>query len=213
MIKYKNEKKIKDEEIKIYLYSSNLSTATVSGKCNLTVTNEICSSNFKLNHKGNGDILCKNIICKKIEITNYDSGNITVNCDAEKVTFESMGNGYIRTGIVNSKYVNVISKGNGDIIHEDITCDKIDLKNNGNGNIIVKGKAVNANYECYESGNIIAANLIAKKIFAVTTSSGNINCYAEDFVETKINGTGDIRYRGNPSVYKVRRGSGSIEKL
>ena len=77
---------------------------------------------------------------------------------------------------------------------------------NGSGDINMKGSAQKAALTVNGSGDIDAEKLAATNVVATVAGSGDIVCYAAGQLDAKVSGSGDIEYKGSPSVVnKVRR--------
>jgi len=89
----------------------------------------------------------------------------------------------------------------------------IDLK--GTGDIkIVNGKT--SNFEIINSGkgNIDAQNYEAENVIVNHSGIGNINTWVTKSLTGKHSGIGDILYKGNPSINKIKiTGIGKVKKM
>lgn len=103
--------------------------------------------------------------------------------------------------------------GSGNITVSELNGDSFSIALPGSGNITVEGTANMVNITLGGSGNIDCANLKARSATVTINGSGNITVYANESLDAIINGSGDIRYSGNPArVNKDVRGSGNIHK-
>ncbi len=132
---------------------------------------------------------------------------------------------------------NVVLAGSGNIIVNDFT-NQTELKTalSGSGNITLYdfenastmffSIAGSGNIDCRRdirnvknleieiegSGNYNGYQIFANNAVAKIGGSGNIKLTTIDNLEAIIDGSGTIRYRGNPTVYQKITGSGSIIK-
>lgn len=60
------------------------------------------------------------------------------------------------------------------------------------------------------SGDISADKLTATNVVATVSGSGDISCYASKQLDAKANGSGDIEYKGNPSIVNKQGKKDSI---
>jgi hypothetical protein len=106
----------------------------------------------------------------------------------------------------NLQYTNIFAlvKGSGDI----------DLKNvkatTGSGDINIKGSAQKATLTVNGSGDISAEKLAATNVVATVAGSGDIVCYASRQLDARVSGSGDIKYKGSPSVVNKQGKKNSI---
>ncbi len=109
---------------------------------------------------------------------------------ANNVTINLTGSGDIKTSV---NAINVFSK----------------LK--GSGDITIKGHTENYNCTVIGSGDIKSYGLKSKTTTAKISGSGDIKTTTTQEIKATINGSGDIRYKGNPQVVNSKvNGSGDI---
>ena len=104
----------------------------------------------------------------------------------------------------NLQYTNIFAlvKGSGDI----------DLKNVKATTVMseVKGSAQKATLTVNGSGDISAEKLAATNVVATVAGSGDIVCYASRQLDARVSGSGDIEYKGSPSVVNKQGKKNSI---
>ena len=104
--------------------------------------------------------------------------------------------------------------GSGDIYIRNIQAEKIKAKIRGSGDINLEGNGKEAEYRIYGSGDIEATKLLVEKINAEIDGSGDIRCNAKKEIEGRILGSGDIRYKGNPTKNDIKiNGSGDASSF
>lgn len=104
--------------------------------------------------------------------------------------------------------------GSGNIRVEMIETENLESDINGSGDIkALEGSAKNSIFDIAGSGNIDFYNVKSENVKAESSGSGNIKSWAEQKMEAKTAGSGDIYYKGSPEAtsFKVR-GSGKIKK-
>ena len=83
----------------------------------------------------------------------------------------------------------------------------------GSGNLTLKGDANEFTCSIAGSGNINAYDLKAKVATVKIAGSGNVKVHVTNEIHAKSAGSGNIYYKGNPSIEKTSSaGSGSIVK-
>lgn len=112
----------------------------------------------------------------------------------------------------NLQYANVSGfvKGSGDIDLKNVKATVVNAEVGGSGDISIKGTAQQANLSVRGSGDISADKLIVPNVVATVAGSGDIVCYASKRLDAKVNGSGDIEYKGNPSVVNKQGKKNSI---
>ena len=81
---------------------------------------------------------------------------------------------------------------------------------NGSGDINIKGSAQKATLTVNGSGDISAEKLAATNVVATVAGSGDIVCYASRQLDARVSGSGDIEYKGSPSVVNKQGKKNSI---
>ena len=103
--------------------------------------------------------------------------------------------------------------GSGNITVPGLNGDSLKVALPGSGTVRVGGTVNQVDLSLGGSGNIYCDGLKAKTATANLNGSGNITVFASESLNAAINGSGSIRYSGNPaSVNKTVRGSGSIQE-
>lgn len=96
--------------------------------------------------------------------------------------------------------ISSIVKGSGDIDLMKIKATTVEGEVSGSGDVEMSGAAQQATYTVRGSGDISADKLIVTNVVATVSGSGDISCYASKRLDAKVSGSGDIEYKGNPSI-------------
>jgi hypothetical protein len=170
-----------DDETLIVKHKNNFSIFSFGNNGNVKVI--VSSPNiYGASVQGSGDILFKTIIkTDKLDLYVQGSGDI---------------NG---TGIICNELRSTV-QGSGDIAIKGIKCQNIEAGIQGSGDILYEGEANSVTLKTQGSGDINAANLKGMNVYATTQGSGSISCFAIHDLKAKIQGSGDVSYRGNPRV-------------
>jgi hypothetical protein len=99
----------------------------------------------------------------------------------------------------------------GEIRSIDSSAFILDVK--GSSKLNLSGKTAELKINISGSSNIDASSLLAEKAKVRIYGSGDIHVYTTNTLDAQINGSGTIKYTGNPSnVTQGINGSGKIEK-
>lgn len=91
-------------------------------------------------------------------------------------------------------------QGSGDVKLNNIKSENVDATVQGSGDIALSGESKIVSLKTQGSGDINAANLKGQDVSATTQGSGDITCYATGNLKGRINGSGDISYKGTPNI-------------
>lgn len=112
----------------------------------------------------------------------------------------------------NLQYTNLSAfvKGSGDIDVKNVRATTVRTIVSGSGDVNLKGSTQWATLTVNGSGDISADKLTATNVVATVAGSGDIACYASKQLDAKVNGSGDIEYKGSPSVVNKQGNKKSI---
>ncbi|UMY64570.1 MULTISPECIES: head GIN domain-containing protein [unclassified Flavobacterium] len=114
---------------------------------------------------------------------------------------------------VQTKNLKVVLTGSGDIKLKVAAADA-DVTLIGSGDLILSGTADAVSASVNGSGDLDAGSLRAKTVRVTVTGSGDATVYASGSIKADVEGSGDIRYKGNPEQEDTSvHGSGSITKV
>ena len=168
-----------------------LEVSTVNGVLQVNVIASSPSLN-QVNIKGSADVYLKGAI----------KGN--------DLNLNIAGSGDIEAE--NLQYTNIFAlvKGSGDIDLKNVKATTVMSEVNGSGDINIKGSAQKATLTVNGSGDISAEKLAATNVVATVAGSGDIVCYASRQLDARVSGSGDIKYKGSPSVVNKQGKKNSI---
>lgn len=113
---------------------------------------------------------------------------------------------------ITAKDFSISVTGSGDIKLE-IDADEIKGKVTGSGDILLMGQANELDCGVTGSGDFDAFKLKAKLVHAQVSGSGDVMVWAENELNARVAGSGDIEYKGSPSKENFKTsGSGDISK-
>lgn len=114
-------------------------------------------------------------------------------------------------GTIKGNDLNLNIAGSGDIEAENLQYANIFALVKGSGDIDLKNvKATTVMSEVNGSGDISAEKLAATNVVATVAGSGDIVCYASGQLDARVSGSGDIEYKGSPSVVNKQGKKNSI---
>jgi len=105
----------------------------------------------------------------------------------------------------------LLANGSGDIHMIDLNGEKLQVELNGSGEITASGAISQLNVVLQGSGDMDFRRMKSKNCDVLLNGSGDIAVYAEQSIDAKISGAGDISVTGNPGkVTKSINGAGTI---
>ena len=121
------------------------------------------------------------------------------------------GSGTIKTeGVQKANEMSISISGSGDIDAK-VAAENITTAISGSGDVYLSGTAQKLKVGTSGSGDVKAFNLKCADLEVGISGSGNTEITASNSISGAIAGSGDIKYKGNPSKIKVNSaGSGDI---
>lgn len=114
-------------------------------------------------------------------------------------------------GIIEAANLDVSVTGSGDI-NLDVKTGSLDVNVTGSGDIVMSGSAVDLEVRISGSGDFKGFDLTADNVDASVSGSGDARVMAKTSIRARVNGSGDITYKGNPTRKDVKTsGSGDIQ--
>lgn len=104
-------------------------------------------------------------------------------------------------------------EGSGDVRIEDVSAHELKLSIEGSGTIHARGNAEALTGSIEGSGSLNLAELDANSADLSIEGSGSMEVHVAKVLRYSIEGSGDIRYAGEPRVGGEIEGSGSVERL
>ena len=108
-------------------------------------------------------------------------------------------------------YDEVSLSGSGNINILDFKNNNLSLNISGSGNITGNGEVETLVVKINGAGNLMSKEIKSKSATITINGSGDGEVFASDSISAKINGSGNIKYFGNPeNVDSIINGSGNI---
>jgi hypothetical protein len=189
----------------VELVSGNEGELTLKGESNLL---EYIKTEVK-----NGKLVIKVAKGVNLRPSNWKSG-IYVTVPVESINAVSLsGSGDLvgKTTIRTNNFSAAMS-GSGDVSLV-VEADEVDASLSGSGDINLSGSTTDFTVSVSGSGDIKAYDLEADFVRATVSGSADIRVTANQSIDARVSGSGDIHYRGNPKKIKSKAsGSGDITK-
>jgi Putative auto-transporter adhesin, head GIN domain len=123
------------------------------------------------------------------------------------------GSGDIEITSLTADDLSIELDGSGNITIEDVNVQTIETSLQGSGDIKLEGKADTQNVRVGGSGNYLAGDLEATSADISIPGSADVTVWASDELKVRVNGSGDIRYYGQPLIDQSGSGSGDLISL
>ena len=119
-----------------------------------------------------------------------------------KVNFESIGTLHFKNNFIGDE-LSINNKGVGEIIIDDFQVEKFSLTSKSIGPIKIKGTSNLTYINSVGLGEIDASEFKSKKVKVVSEGIENLSVYAEESIDIRMKGIGNINYYGNPTEVKT----------
>ncbi len=140
------------------------------------------------------------------------SGDLEADFDVTNLELKVNGSGDTELSGIGGTFKISVS-GSGDLDAEELKLEDCFVKNNGSGDIALSGKTNSLTVTAAGSGDIDSYNLTAVNATINNSGSADITLNIVEELKIRLNGSGDVTYRGNPTKVDVSsRGSGEVYK-
>ena len=121
----------------------------------------------------------------------------------EKLTNNGVGN--LKTdGTVNMNALSVSCNGVGNL-ELDLNSSTLNLEMSSVGNIELKGAVTKGDFQISGVGNIDAEDMKVEKLRIESSGVGNAKVYVTGEIQPTVNGAGNIKCKGNPTVKNLKQ--------
>ncbi len=166
--------------------------------------------------------------------TKISDGVLIIKQDSDWKWWRNWSSKNVKIYITNPRFEQVSVSGSGDIKGENtlearsmqlavsgsgkvnlsIKTVDLDSKISGSGNMQLRGSARNTTLQISGSGNLNAENLASENCQVRISGSGNCRVQVDNSLESRVSGSGNVYYKGNPEkLSNYSSGSGSIKKI
>ncbi len=146
----------------------------------------------------------------------HGSGDIRIESaksDNLELIIKGSGDLYVPALITTPNRAKLLVNGSGDINVNNIETEELNTVINGSGDIAIAGQTNSHTITIDGSGNLMAFDLSCKNCNISVDGSGNTSISVEDKLDVAIKGSGDVIYKGDPTVSVDIDGSGRIRKV
>ena len=192
----------KEGRLKILVSSPMLKSASLQGSGDIHL-GSLKVEGLDVSLTGSGDIDVKGQLrAKSVNLNLQGSGDLKVaGVTGSEISAMLQGSGDLKVGSTNiTSTVTAKLSGSGDMDVLDIRANSVSGQLDGSGDMTLSGSARNATLVLNRSGELSARKLDAENVTAHVNGSGEISCTATKTLETNIQGSGEISYKGNPSI-------------
>lgn len=143
------------------------------------------------------------------------SGDIEMgDLEADTLTVEIDSSGDVTLGMVNANKLTVQIDSSGDVTLGGVIANTLDIDIDSSGNLDIAGGQVEAqNITIDSSGNYAAQDLESAEAEVRLTSNGSVTIWVQDYLRANLSSSGDLRYRGNPTVDATTTSSGNVTQI
>jgi hypothetical protein len=183
-----------DDQVKVYITVKDIEALSVGGSGDLIGETKIITDDIDLSVGGSGNMKVDVQASGDMQATVSGSGNIELTGKCKSFDSDVSGSGNVR--------VDLTSSG------------PAEFGVSGSGKIEANGSASNVKASISGSGRVMAADLETNSCEIRITGSGDVEINVKDELNANITGSGNVRYKGNPSKVNTHSaGSGNVRKL
>jgi hypothetical protein len=153
---------------------------------------------------------------KSLEDTSISSsGDIQApDIEAERFSITISSSGNLVIGDLDADELSVRISSSGDVTMGELNADTLDVDISSSGNLTISGGHVETqNITISSSGNYTAQDLESDEADVWLSSSGSATIWVQERLEASLSSSGNLRYRGDPSVDANTNSSGDVIKI
>lgn len=125
---------------------------------------------------------------------------------------EVAGSGDVAARDLRSNALSITIEGSGGVTLSGLDVEQFDVTVAGSGTVQAGGSATRQDVRIQGSGDYDADRLDSRQAQVTVSGAGNASVRATDSLDAVVNGSGDIRYTGDPRVSRRIEGSGDISQ-
>jgi hypothetical protein len=119
----------------------------------------------------------------------------------------------VAESVLTGPILDLRSSGSGSL-RAKVEADELNIEMSGSGSVEVTGRAKAQTISLSGSGGVRARDLESERVQVSISGSADADVYATKEIETRISGSGNVRYRGNPERQILKSsGSGTARKV
>jgi len=183
-----------DDDVNVYITVKDIEGLSVGGSGDLIGETKITANDINLNVSGSGNMKVEVEASGDMESDVSGSGNIELKGKCRNFNSDVSGSGKVVMSITAS----------GDA----------EFGVSGSGKIEASGSSSRVSASISGSGKVLAGNLETNSCEVRITGSGDVEINVKNELDANITGSGNVRYKGNPSkVNGHSSGSGHVRKM
>ncbi|HYA66818.1 MAG TPA: head GIN domain-containing protein, partial [Burkholderiaceae bacterium] len=106
--------------------------------------------------------------------------------------------------------IEITLAGPGDVHVESLHSASVVVRLQGGGSVRLSGTSAQQDYFIEGAGEVDADELVGRAVVVRAAGSGKAKIWATESLLVDINGSGDVRYRGQPALTSSVRGTGRL---
>lgn len=183
-----------DDHVNVYVTVKDIEGLSVGGSGDLIGETKIITNDITLNVSGSGSMTVE------VEASGHMEGDVS-------------GSGNIELKGKCKDFDSDVS-GSGKVIMTLTASGDAEFGVSGSGKIEASGSASRVRTSISGSGKVLAGNLETNSCEVRITGSGDVEINVKNELDANITGSGNVRYKGNPSkVNSHSAGSGHVRKM
>jgi len=145
-----------------------------------------------------------------IEITS--AGDINApDLDAERFSINISSSGDLEIGDLEADTLTVKISSSGDVTLGELNADTLEIDIDSTGNLDITGGEVKSqDINISSTGKYAAEELVSDEADVRINSTGSVTIWVLDQLKANLGSSGDLRYRGNPTVDATTNSSGDV---
>jgi len=161
---------------------------------------------------GSGDVRAPDLEAEDFSLKVTGSGDVSIGgLKADGVYVRISGSGDTGISTLETGECEVSVSGSGDVTVDRLDAARVGVTITGSGDVEVSGGETEVQRITISgSGDYEARRLESAEAEVVVNGSGSADLHVRDVLAVKIRGSGDVRYRGRPSVRSTVTGSGDV---
>lgn len=189
VVKFKKGVRVSYNKLEIRVSSERINDIRIAGSGDIKLAGHIKTDDMNISIAGSGDINGENI---------SSTGGFKVSI---------AGSGDTELNNIHCNDLSLSIAGSGDMkINDAVTSGCTNVAIAGSGTVKLSGSSQEAELKISGSGDLYASGYQAKRVSATVSGSGNIECYATEFLKARTSGSGSVGYKGNPEIDYPKKG-------
>jgi hypothetical protein len=134
--------------------------------------------------------------------------------EAERFSISISSTGNLKMGDLEADTLTVKISSTGDVTMGMLNANTLDISISSTGNLDIAGGEVRTqNITISSSGKYRAQDLASDEAEVRLNSSGSATIWVRNHLKADLNSSGDLRYRGNPTVDSSTSSSGDVKQI